>query len=259
MNRIIEGVNIHFETDGNDGSRVLLLHGWGCDLSMMRPVGDALKSEHRVMMIDFPAHGQSGRPPEPWGVPEYAHHLKLFLESESFFPCSVIAHSFGCRITAYLASEDPSCFDRIVLTGAAGIRREATAEEKARSEQFHRKKEKLQQLKKIPFLRKTAENMENRLREHYGSRDYNALDEEMRKTFVKVINQDLREQYGGIRSSTLLIWGDRDTETPLWMAHEIEKRIPDCGLVLLEGGSHFAYIEQIQRFNTIVSHFLREA
>ena len=80
----------------------------------------------------------------------------------------------------------------------------------------------------------------------------------MRRTFVKVINQDLSDLYPQIRQSTLLIWGDADTETPLWMGREMEKQIPDAGLVILEGGTHFAYLEQIQRFNTICKHFLKE-
>ena len=81
----------------------------------------------------------------------------------------------------------------------------------------------------------------------------------MRKTFVKVIQLDLSEKYEQMKQSTLLIWGDADTETPVWMAREMEKKIPDCGLVLLEGGSHFAFLEQAERFNRIVRFFLTEA
>ena len=62
----INGVSIHYETAGDTGSRVLLLHGWGCSLAMMKPVADELKKTHRILMIDFPGHGESGRPPEPW-------------------------------------------------------------------------------------------------------------------------------------------------------------------------------------------------
>ena len=80
----------------------------------------------------------------------------------------------------------------------------------------------------------------------------------MRRTFVKVISEDLTGLYGQIRQSTLLIWGDQDTDTPLWMGKEMEKRIPDAGLVIFEGGTHFAYLEQVQRFNTIALHFLKE-
>ena len=75
---------------------------------------------------------------------------------------------------------------------------------------------------------------------------------------MKVISEDLTGLYGQIRQSTLLIWGDQDTDTPLWMGKEMEKRIPDAGLVIFEGGTHFAYLEQVQRFNTIALHFLKE-
>ena len=75
---------------------------------------------------------------------------------------------------------------------------------------------------------------------------------------IKGINQDLSDLYGKFRASTLLIWGDADTETPLWMGQEMEKRISDAGLVILEGGTHFAYLEQIDRFATIARHFLKE-
>ena len=75
---------------------------------------------------------------------------------------------------------------------------------------------------------------------------------------MKVVNQDLTELFGRFQASTLLIWGDEDTETPLWMGKKMERRIPDAGLVIFEGGSHFAYLEQISRFNTIVRQFLKE-
>ena len=47
-------------------------------------------------------------------------------------------------------------------------------------------------------------------------------------------------------------------ETPLWMGREMEKMIPDSALIILEGGTHFAYLEQVDRFCTIVSEFLKE-
>ena len=89
---------------------------------------------------------------------------------------------------------------------------------------------------------------EEKLRQTYGSRDYNALDAEMRKTFVKVISQDLADCLPKVQSPTLLVWGDGDTETPLWMGQKMEREIPDAALVVLEGGTHFAYLEQADRF-----------
>ena len=252
------GAKIHYELTGKGSRRVALLHGWGCDTSLMKPVADALGPDMRVLSIDFPGHGQSSRPPEPWGVPEYAAATLDALRQLDFLPCAVIAHPFGGRVAAYLASEDAGLFTRIILTGAAGIRPPQTEEGKKRSEQFRRLKGLCETAKKAKIFGALPERMEERLRQKYGSRDYNALDEEMRKTFVKVISLDLSDRYVRIKQPTLLIWGDRDTETPLWMGQRMEKDIPDAGLVVLEGGTHFAYLEQAQRFCAIARHFLLE-
>ena len=92
----------------------------------------------------------------------------------------------------------------------------------------------------------------------YGSKDYAALTQEMRKTFVKVVNYDQAEKLASIKNSTLLVWGDQDTETPLWMGQQMEKEIPDSALIVLNGGTHFAYLEQAARFNAIAHSFLVE-
>ena len=254
-----KGVRVYYELSGEGEERVVLLHGWGCSTKLMESPAEALRADHRVLVIDFPGHGESGKPPEPWGVPEYAECLKELLTELGFLPCAAVAHSFGCRVAAWAASEWPEMFTRLVFTGAAGLRPVETEEGRKRAETYQRKKRIARGVEKIPLLSSVGERMENRLREKYGSRDYNALDADMRATFVKVINLDLRDRYPRIRQSTLLLWGDEDTETPIRMGREMEKLIPDAALILLEGGSHFAYLEQAARFNTIVHHFLTEA
>ena len=148
--------------------------------------------------------------------------------------------------------------NRIILTGAAGIRPKQTEAARKRSAQYTRLKHIAAAAGRIPFLRGISRNMEEALRRKYGSKDYNSLDAEMRKTFVRIVSQDLTDLYGSFRSGTLLLWGDRDTETPLWMGREMEKRIPDSALIILEGGTHFAYLEQVDRFCAIASEFLKE-
>lgn len=252
----VKGVRIWYDLRGEKGSGVVLLHGWGCSSSLMDQPARALEQDHRVLLIDFPGHGRSGRPPEPWGVPEYAECLRALLEKLSFVPCAAVGHSFGCRVAAWAASEWPEMFTRLVFTGAAGLKKKPTEEENRRAKQYREKQRIFREVGRIPGLKGLSLKLEEKLRHRYGSADYNALDEEMRRTFVRVIQLDLRDRYPNIRQSTLLIWGDADTETPLWMGREMEQLIPDAGLVVLEGGSHFAYLEQAGRFNTIIRHFL---
>ena len=79
MEMHISGVNIHYELAGSGAKRVVLLHGWGCSTELMKPVADELSADMTVLSVDFPAHGKSTQPPEPWGVPEFAACLKELL------------------------------------------------------------------------------------------------------------------------------------------------------------------------------------
>ncbi len=258
MEMHLSGVNMHYELYGSGARRVVLLHGWGCSGDLMKNVGSALASDMTVLAIDFPAHGRSSQPPEPWGVPEFASCLKALLVKLDFLPCSVIAHSFGGRVTLELASADEKMFERIILTGAAGLRERKDGNASKRTSAYKKLKSLVEFVRKLRIFGGMPDKWQEALIQKYGSRDYAALSPEMRKTFVKVVNYDQTEKLAAIKNSTLLVWGDKDTETPLWMGQKMEREIPDSALIVLEGGTHFAYLEHAARFNAIARSFLVE-
>ena len=68
------------ETDINyiqygEGRDVILLHGWGQNIEMMKPIGDPLSQNHRVTIIDFPGFGESSEPKTAWTVDDYSDIL----------------------------------------------------------------------------------------------------------------------------------------------------------------------------------------
>ena len=254
----VANTTVYYEQHGSTGPQVLILHGWGCDTSFFAPITAALAENMRVTIIDFPGHGKSGRPPEPWGVPEYAEMVRQLMDALHLSPCHIIAHSFGGRVALYLSSHWPQLVGKMIITGGAGLRKPATPEAQKRSQQYQQWKKLCAMLKRTRILAKPADLLADAMRKKYGSPDYNALDEEMRKTFVKVITEDLRPLLPKVQASTLLIWGRNDTETPLWMGETMEQEIPDAGLVVFDGGTHFAYLEQWQRFVAVAKHFLIE-
>ncbi len=258
MNMQISGVDIHYELTGSGAKRVVLLHGWGCSTELMKPVADALAADMTVLAVDFPAHGKSSQPPQPWGVPEFAACLKDLLTKLKFLPCSVIAHSFGGRVTIELASADAAMFERIILTGAAGIRPKGDGKSSKRTQTYKKLKKLVEAARKCRIFGKLPDRWQEALIQKYGSKDYAALSPEMRKTFVKVVNYDQSEKLAAIGNSTLLVWGDKDIETPLWMGQQMEREIPDSALIVLNGGTHFAYLEHAGRFNAIARSFLVE-
>lgn len=250
------GVNVHYEMHGQNGPRVLLLHGWGCSTKHFDPIVQDLKQTHRLCVIDFPAHGLSDRPPVPWEVSDFCVCVYDLISALHFFPCDIIAHSFGGRIAIKLSAENPDLVNRLVLTGCAGLRGNKSPEQIKRERSFKKKKAFLLKLSSVKPLKKLSDHLLHAMQQKYGSADYNALDDEMKKTFVKVISEDLRPYLSHIRAATLLVWGEKDTATPLWMGQVMEKEIPDAGLVVFENEDHYAYLRQWPRFTAIVKAFL---
>ena len=247
---------VHFERRGCKGApKVLMLHGWGCSSMHFDKISDALEEQFDILIPDFPGHGKSAEPPEPWGVASFADCIYALLKDQDFLPCSLIAHSFGGRVAIVLSTEHPADFEKLVFTGCAGIPPKKTEAQKKKAAQYQQMKRAIQRIEKVPFLRKPAQNMMNALRDKYGSSDYKALNENMRATFVKVVNQDLSPLLAKIQSPVLLIWGAQDTETPLWMGETMEAQIPDAGLVVFENDDHFAYLREWPRFVAIVKTF----
>jgi pimeloyl-ACP methyl ester carboxylesterase len=80
----------------------------------------------------------------------------------------------------------------------------------------------------------------------------------MRGTFRAVIAVDQTEQLRRVRASTLLVWGDRDDDTPVWMGRRMEELIPDAGLVVLEGAGHYSYADSPGQFRAVARQFLLE-
>ncbi|MCH5326893.1 MAG: alpha/beta hydrolase, partial [Duncaniella sp.] len=76
------GLRLHY-TDNGDGPRTLLLmHGWGCNLTTVASIERiALEAGWRVVNIDLPGHGQSEEPSEVWGVEDYTHLIELLVET----------------------------------------------------------------------------------------------------------------------------------------------------------------------------------
>lgn len=256
MFQTANGAKIYYEQHGAGSRDILLLHGWGCSTALWAPVTERLAKRARVTVLDFPGHGQSGRPPVPWGAQDFARCVAEMIQSLGIVGCDIVAHSHGGRIALVLAAEEPALVGKMVLTGASGLHAVPTEAQKRRTAAYKHLRALSQWLEAVKIFGPLPEKLRAYLSKKYGSSDYNALDDEMRKTFVKLVNFDVADDLPRVMAPTLLIWGSEDTETPLWMGQKMESDIPDAGLVVLTGGSHFAYLEKLGDFLRITEHFL---
>ena len=61
-----------------------------------------------------------------------------------------------------------------------------------------------------------------------------------------------------IGAETLVITGDADTIVPMQNSINLAAAIPNAALVVIEGGSHMAFVSQADKFNAIVRDFLEK-
>ena len=243
----IDDIDLHYESYGDKGKPVILLHGWGQNTEMMAFIGEFLKSHFIVYNLDMPGFGQSGDPKEAWGSFEYCQFLRHFCETMQIEDPIIIGHSFGCRIAIQYAVHYP--VHRMVLTGAAGIRDKRGIDYYARTYTYKLGK-KILSLK--PFEKYKEELMKNA-----GSEDYRNASGVMRQTFVKIVNEDLKDLLKDVKAETLLVFGENDEATPVEKGKMMEKLMSDAALVIFENDDHYAYFHQPQRFCLVLDAFLR--
>ena len=249
----IDGIQIQYEQQGQ-GNDVLVLHGWGASIQTMRPVIDALKNRFRVTALDFPGFGGSSAPPESFGVQEYTDLTFKFMREVGLSKAHIICHSFGGRVTIILAAQHPEAVDKIVFTDAAGLRKRRTFKQSVKVYTFKAAKRLNRGRIVKSVLKLFGVDVEKHVK-NAGSADYRALPDNMKKVFVRVVNQDLRSFLPQIKSPSLLIWGENDQDTPLEFGKTMEQEIPDAGLVVFEGAGHYSFLDCFGRYINIVTTF----
>ena len=236
----VKSIDINYIQYG-EGKDVVLLHGWGQNIEMMRPLGEKLSKNFRITILDLPGFGESSEPISSLTIDDYCDILKEFLEKLKIKNPILIGHSFGGRISIVYASRNKT--KKLVLFGSPCIARGSKPSLKVKFLKF---------MKKVPIINK----LEGFAKKHMGSRDYKAASDMMRKILVNTVNQDLSNNCKNIKCPTLLIWGENDTEVSVEEAKEIESMIDDAGLIVLPNSTHYAYLENLNHVINILRSFL---
>ncbi|MBR1890908.1 MAG: alpha/beta hydrolase [Clostridia bacterium] len=216
------------------GENLLFLHGYLSNKeSFTRQIGYFSKY-FKVIAPDMTGFG-TNKMPYPYSLDDYAREIKLLLDRFDG-KTNVVAHSFGARVLFELLPDER--VDKIVLTGAAGVTPKRGLIYRVRVLNYKIRK-------------KLGLNVDG-----LGSSDYRSLDDVMKKSFVKIVNERLEDRISQIKNDCLLLFGEFDRETPLYMAKKLNKLIVNSTLCVMEGAGHFAFVDRPETFNLIVREFL---
>ena len=107
------------------------------------------------------------------------------------------------------------------------------------------------------YGKEKGETMLNKIRAKKGSSDYSNSTPKMRAILSKVVNEDLKHVMPSIKCPTLLIWGEKDTATPIGDAKIMEKLIPDAGLVSFPNAGHYSFLDNAYQYQAVLRSFLK--
>jgi pimeloyl-ACP methyl ester carboxylesterase len=248
----IDGINTYFEDRGS-GETLVLLHGWGTDLSLYEGLIAHLSRYMRVIAPELPGFGRTPEPPQPWGAADYSALVLKFLNALEVKKAVLLGHSNGGRIIIKTVGSRAALeVPKIILIGSAGLVREKTPDEQRRIKRYKLGKRILSS-KPLKLLFPGALE---KFKKTSGSEDYRNATPVMRDTLVRLVNEDLRHLLPNIKQPTLLIWGENDDSTPLSDGKAMEKLLPDGGLVVVKGAGHYCYLEQPSFVYRVLDSFL---
>ncbi|MGH2698727.1 MAG: alpha/beta fold hydrolase [Actinomycetota bacterium] len=230
------------------GEAVVVLHGWGGRIESMAPVISCLSRSARVVALDLPGFGESPTPSGVWGTPDYAEFVRDVLGTLRIDGAAFVGHSFGAKTSLYLAATHRDLVRKLVAQGASGLR--SAPSMKARLKRTLSKAARF-----AGALGPPGRALRRAVYDRIASQDYRDAGD-MRPIFVKIVNEDIGHLLPSITAPSLLVWGTEDDAAPLAHGKRMERLIPDAGLVTFEGAGHFAYLDEPDRFCTIVRHFL---
>ena len=249
----INGIRIRESIIG-DGAPALLVHGWGASIELLAPLAIRLsRLGYQCYSFDLPGFGGSDEPPAPFTIFDYSAVCLAYLDRHQLGAVNFFGHSLGGRIGLILGADHSERIAKLALSNSAGLKTEAPLDARLRLRAY--------QSARQAFESFGAKSASERLREKYnrrfGSDDYRNATPIMRQTLINVVNEDLLNYAKRVAVPTILLWGDKDEETPLWMGKKLENTIPDAALIVHAGAGHYAYLDFPDKTASIIDALYR--
>jgi 3-oxoadipate enol-lactonase len=243
-----------------EGTPVLLLHPLGVDRSFWNDVVPALDGRE-VLTYDFPGHGRTPVPAEPYTIEDLAGQARQLLADAGYERVDVVGVSLGGLVALRLAADNPDLVRRLVVVDAVAVYPEPMRE-MWRDRAARAPAEGVE-----PFLDPTLALWftAGRLAEggpvvEAARRAFLAGDARGYALACRALEQaDVTRVLDRITAPTLVVCGEDDAPPFTAAAREFGERLPDARVVWLSPARHAGVLEQPEQFRDALVGFLGEA
>jgi non-heme chloroperoxidase len=270
-----DGTELHYLEAGS-GKPLVLIPGWSQSAAMFKHQLRGLSQNHRVIALDMRGHGESAKPTYGYRIQRLAADIRAMIYYDDLEDVSLLGHSMGCSVIwAYWDMFAGDRLAKIVLVDQAPtvVAQPGWSEEQKTEAGALFDPTKLYEIgtglagpdgNKVTegfispegiFFSKAfpAEERAWVLKENLKLPRKSAAD-----LLINHCTQDWRDVIPRISKPTLVIGAKGSFFTPK-SQEWIGKQIKGSKVVIFEaeeGGSHFMFLENPEKFNGVVKEFL---
>lgn len=249
MQIVVDSLLTSYEQIGN-GKVILLLHGWGDDQTTFDFLRTELSKSYQVISLDLPGFGKTEAPKELWTLDNYAGFIDAFINKLSIEHIyAVVGHSNGGALAIHGLAQNILQTDKLILLASSGVRNSQP------TKQFI--------IKTVAKTGKVATFwLPFRYRQALRKKLYGVVGSDMlvaphlQETFKITVRQDIQADAKQLNLPTLLIYGDKDTTTPLSDSNILAGHIKGSKLEVIPDAGHFVHFDEPHKVNAIIKDFL---
>ena len=250
-------MTIHVEDCGH-GPILYCLHGIGGTAASFASLAARWQSRFRVLAWDAPGYGASANPPEGFSMADYGRVAAEALGQVGADRAVVMGHSFGAVCALAMAQSHPEMVAGLILVDATlGDRTQPAAVKDAHL------RARIDAVTTLSIeemaRRRTPEVLSEFASPAVHDETRRVMSQVRRRGYIAaaqaIHDADALPAARSWKGPTLLVWGERDTVTPLAYAERLRAAMPQAELAVLPRASHMVYLEQEALFDDTVARF----
>ena len=204
---------------------IVLLHGWTPDVTVIdrwEPLKKLLeKAGYTVHLWKIP--GLTTETKKTFTIEQYQDWL--FKKISPLKSCVLVGHSFGGQLATIFATKHPELLSKLILVDSSGI--------VDFSPRKVIKRYLFKTLAKIGFIFKKSVFLRKILYKFIREKDYFEANTAQRETMNHALAYSVKPFLHSITTPTLILWGENDQTTPLYLGKIFHQQIPNSNFIVL--------------------------
>jgi len=275
-----DGTRLYWTSSGRgDGPPLVLTDGVGCAGYIWRFLAPDLARSSRVIHWNYRGHGRSERPADPERVSlvECVDDLFDVLDAAGERSAVVVGHSMGVQVALEAHRRAPERVDGLVLVcGAPGHPLDTFHDAPLLSAAFpyaRQAVERFPALSRLVFRKVVPTELVLKFAMAFEVNSRLVAREDLVRylddladvdtpLFVRLMasaaQHDASDHLPRIQAPTLIIAGEKDSFTPMWLSVKMHAAIPGSELLVLPGGTHVGPLEHPELCALRLEKYLRD-